>query len=348
MRNRRVIISEFGSPDVIRVIDEAELPQPQPGEVRIRVEASSAVFTDTVIRRGLYPYLSVQPPFGLGYDIVGVIDALGEGVSQWTVGQRVADIPQLGGNADYICRPASHLLPVPDGLDPAEAVSLILSYVTAYQMLHRVVQVQAGQRILVHGGAGAVGSALLQLGRQAGLDVVATASAGKLDLLRANGAVAVDHGAADYWKQVASHAPNGYDAVFDGVSVANFVGSYNLLSSTGILVSYGAVGPASRIAAQTPAPGEMVKFMFSLVDEIAAVLNAFPDGRSFRPYAINAVLIEHWDWFAADVAQLFSLLATHQIKPVIDERLALSQAAEAHRRVETGQVQGRLVFDMSL
>jgi NADPH:quinone reductase-like Zn-dependent oxidoreductase len=81
---------------------------------------------------------------------------------------------------------------------------------------------------------------------------------------------------------------------------------------------------------------------------MAVVLNALPGGRSFQSYAINTVLIDHWDWFAADLGQLFALLAAQQIKPVIDERLPLSRAAEAHRRVETGQVRGRLVFDTRL
>ncbi|WP_046244307.1 medium chain dehydrogenase/reductase family protein [Hymenobacter terrenus] len=348
MKNRRVIISEYGGPDVIRVVDETALPQPLPGEVRIRVEASSAVFTDTIIRRGLYPYLSVKPPFGLGYDAVGVIDELGTDVHDWAIGQRVAALTQIGGNADFVCQPASRLLPVPDELDPAEATSMILSYVTAYQMLHRVAKVQAGQCVLVHSGAGAVGTALVQLARQAGAEVVATASAGKLDLLRANGATAIDHRTADFWAQLRQQAPQGYDAIFDSVSLANFVGSYNLLNAHGTVVTYGAVGPAAEIAKLGAAPAEMVLFMFSLIGETAAVLNAFPDGRSFQSYAINAGIVDHWDWFAADVAHLFELLATHQIKPIIDERLPLSRAAEAHQRIEAGQVRGRLVFDMSL
>ncbi|WP_373513394.1 alcohol dehydrogenase catalytic domain-containing protein, partial [Persicitalea sp.] len=124
MKNRRVIATAFGAPDLIRIINETSLPEPQTGEVRIRVEASSVVSTDTFIRRGLYPFLSVEPPFTLGYDVVGVIDKVGEGVTGFQPGLRVADLSQIGGNADYCIRPATHLVPVPDRIDPAEAVSL--------------------------------------------------------------------------------------------------------------------------------------------------------------------------------------------------------------------------------
>jgi NADPH2:quinone reductase len=165
MSYKRVIITEFGGPEVLEVIEEEVLPEPGPGEVRVKVLATSATFTDTMIRKGKYPDVKEKPPFSPGYDVVGVVDKLGEGVTGLKSGQMVADLTVIGAYAEYICLPASRLVPVPDGLDPAEAVSLVLSYVTPYQMLHRSAKIQRGQRILVHGAGGAVGTAMLQLGK---------------------------------------------------------------------------------------------------------------------------------------------------------------------------------------
>ena len=165
MSYRRVIITGFGGPEVLQLVEEAALPETKPGEVRIRVLVTSAAFTDVMIRKGKYPDVKDKPPFSPGYDMVGVVDKLGDGATRFKVGQRVADLTVIGAYSEYLCLPESRLTPAPDGLDPAEAVSLVLSYVTAYQMLHRIAKVKRNQRILVHGAGGAVGTAMLQLGK---------------------------------------------------------------------------------------------------------------------------------------------------------------------------------------
>src|SRR5262245_48505525 len=163
-RNRVVQVRRFGGPDELEVID-APLPEPGRGEVRVRVLASGVEYTDVVIRRHLYPQTMLRrPPFVLGYDLVGEVDALGKGVSGFKLGDRVADMTVLGSNASYRLLRADHLTRVPPGVDAAEAAALILSWTTAYQLLHRTAHVQRGQRVLVHGAAGAVGQALLTLG----------------------------------------------------------------------------------------------------------------------------------------------------------------------------------------
>ena len=169
MSYKRVIITKFGGPEVLKMIEETTLPEPKPGEVRVKVLATSAAFTDAWIRKGTYPDVKEKPPFSPGYDMVGVVDKLGEGVTHFQVGQRVADLTVIGAYSEYICLPESRLTPVPEGLDPAEAVSLVLSYVTAYQMLHRVAKVKRSQRILVHGAGGAVGTAHVTIGQAARL-----------------------------------------------------------------------------------------------------------------------------------------------------------------------------------
>src|SRR6516165_4560589 len=167
--NRVVQVSRFGDPDRLEVVD-APLPIARRGEVRVRVLASSLNYTEVLIRRHLYPQtMRLRPPFVMGYDVVGEIDQIGDGVRGFQIGDRVVDMTVVGSNADYRTLRADDLARVPVGVDAAEAATLILSWTTAYQLLHRSARVQRDQRVLVHGAAGAVGQALLVLGRLAGL-----------------------------------------------------------------------------------------------------------------------------------------------------------------------------------
>jgi D-arabinose 1-dehydrogenase-like Zn-dependent alcohol dehydrogenase len=162
-RNRAVQVRRFGGPDELEVV-EAPLSNAGRGEVRVRVVASGLEYTDVLIRRHLYPQtVARRPPFVLGYDVVGEIDQLGDSVGGFQVGDRVADMTVLGSNCAYRTLRASDLTRVPRGVDAAEAAALILSWTTAYQLLHRAARVQQGQRVLVHGAAGAVGQALIVL-----------------------------------------------------------------------------------------------------------------------------------------------------------------------------------------
>jgi NADPH:quinone reductase-like Zn-dependent oxidoreductase len=174
MKSLRIIVRRFGGPDVLETAQE-ETPEPGRGEVRVREFVAGVSFADLLMREGIHPKKTTLP-FTPGWDIVGVVEKNGEGVSQVSVGQIVAALPIHGGYAQHICPPESELTPVPAGVDSAEAVSLVLNYVTAYQMIHRLAHASAGQRALIHGAAGGVGTALLQLGRLAGLEMYGTAS----------------------------------------------------------------------------------------------------------------------------------------------------------------------------
>ena len=142
-------------------------------EVRVKVRVAGVSLPDIMAREGVHPETPLVP-FTPGWDLVGVVDRLGDGVSGIEPGQIVAAMPISGAYAEFVCLPQHELVPVPSGLDAAEAVSLVLSYITAYQMLHRSAKVRPGQRVLIHGAAGGVGSALLQLGRLAGLEMYGT------------------------------------------------------------------------------------------------------------------------------------------------------------------------------
>ena len=156
MKSKRVVITRHGSPNVLQVVEE-DIPEPISGQVRVKILATGAAFTDVLMREGLYP--NVPPlPHSPGYDIVGIVDELGSGVSTLELGQMVVALTITGGYAEFICLPAQELVPVPSGVDPIEACCLPLVYVTAFQMLYRVAEVKPGKRILIHGAAGGVGN----------------------------------------------------------------------------------------------------------------------------------------------------------------------------------------------
>ena len=198
------------------------MPSPGPGEVRVRVLATSVQFTDVMIRKGNYPGLARQLPLVLGYDVVGEVDELGPGVAAVSVGDRVAALTVTGSHGRYRTLCAEQVVPVPKFVDPAEAVALVLSWTTAYQLLHRVAQVRPGQRMLVIGAGGAVGQALLTLGKRAGLEMWGTARRRSAELVRSLGATAVDFEAEDCRTLVRG----GFDVVMDGIGERGFTRSW--------------------------------------------------------------------------------------------------------------------------
>lgn len=333
MGYRRVLITEFGGPEVLEIVEEESLPEPGPGEVRVKVQATSACFTDTMVRKGVYYGLKEKPPFPPGYDLVGVVDKLGEGVATFEVGQSVADLTVWGAYTEYICRPEDSLVPVPAGLDPGEAVSLVLSYVTAYQMLHRSVGVGAGQSVLVHAAGGAVGTALLQLGRLEGLEMYGTASESKHDLIADLGATPIDYRSEDFATRIQALTEEGVDVAFDAIGGDNFKRSFDSLKKGGTLVAYGFYNNAMG-------KGGSVPLEFAKV----SLWNLLPNGRSATFYSIGGMRKKHPNWFSEDLTTLFDLLAEGAIKPVIAERMGLEDAARAHELIEQAAVPGRIVL----
>lgn len=333
MSYKRVIITEFGGPEVLEVVEEAALPEPQAGEVRVKVLAASATFTDTMVRKGIYPGLKETPPFSPGYDLVGVVDMVGAGVSGLEIGQMVADLTVFGAYSEYVCRPADSLVPVPAGLDPTEAVSMVLSYVTAYQMLHRTAKVEQGQKILVHAAGGAVGTALLQLGALLDLEMYGTASRPKHDLVSSLGATPIDYKNEDFVERIQTLTGDGVDAAFDAIGGDNFKRSFESLKKGGILVAYGFYDSAMGKGGNVPMDFIRLKLW-----------DIMPNGRSASFYSIGELRKKHPDWFREDLTTLFDLLAQGQIKPVIERHMRLEDAAQAHELIEQAAVKGRIVL----
>src|SRR5215475_7085706 len=169
MRHMRVVVPCYGGPEVITTLEE-DIPTPKAGEARVKVLAAGVSLPDVLAREGVHPE-TPRVPYTPGWDLVGTVDQLGEGATGFEPGQTVAAMPIHGCYAQYVCMPQRKLVHVPAGLDAAEAVAVVLNYVTAYQMLHRSAKAKAGQRMLIHGASGGVGSAMLQLAKLAGVEM---------------------------------------------------------------------------------------------------------------------------------------------------------------------------------
>lgn len=258
------------------------------------------------------------------------MEAVGEGVHAVTVGDRVGALTVIGGYSEYLYWRSDRLIPVPATLDPAEAVTLILNYVVAYQALHRSAKVKAGDKVLIIGASGGIGTALLQLGRLANLKMYGLASPGKHAILTEYGATPIDYHSQDFVKAIRQAEADGIDAVFDGMTRLDYIkGGLSLLRRSGRLVSYGE--PAGLPA------------LFRILATFMAV-NLLPNGKSFKLYGTSSYFISDRQPYQEDWAVLFSLLEEGQIKPVIAQKFPLLEAAQANALLESGQVTGNLVL----
>ncbi len=295
-------------------------------------------YGDVLLREGLVP--RTRFPVTPGYDAVGVVEAVGEGVTELARGQRVLlRTPGSGGYATHVEVSQDFAIAVPVDLDAAGLVALSLNYVSAWQMLTRVAPAAPGGTVLVHGAAGGVGGALVELARLRGLTVIGTASAARLEALAARGARAVDR-RGDWVRAVRAAAPDGVDIVFDGVGGATGRRSFSLLGAGGHLVVYGITGGVQRgrrspIALASTAAGTLRQSALSLLSK----------GLGIDGYLSASYVPAYPDRFRQDLTELVALLARQAISPSIAARLPLAQAAEAHRLL-AGGVSGKIVLDV--
>ena len=333
--NRVVRITKFGGPEGLEIA-EAPMPTAGPGEVRVRVLASGLEYTDVVIRRHLYPQtLYLRPPFVMGYEVVGEIDQVGAGVTGFQVGDVVADMTVTGSNAAFRTLRAADLTRVPAGVDPAEAAALILSWTTAYQLLHRVAQVQPGQKVLVLGAAGAVGQALLTLGGLSGVKLWGAARQEHAGVVHDLGATPLDY----EHDAIGGVLPGGFDVVFDGVGESDFAHSLQALRPGGVLCAYG-------YSASVQERQRLVPLLLRMARRLiwTSLQSWLPRGKHIRVYSINLMRARHPDWFRQDLQALLGMLANRKIRPRVAERIPFEQVSDAHRRLEEGHLEGKLVL----
>ena len=314
------------------------LPAPVGGQVLVRMEATGVSFAEQQMRRGKY-YDQPAFPFVPGYDIVGVVEAVGPGVDKSLTGTRVAALTKVGAWSTHMLLPADSVIPVPDGVEPAEAETLVVNGITAWQMLHRVAKVRAGQTVLVLGANGGVGSTLVQLARAAGIRVIGTASPRHHDTVRALGAEPLDYRAPDLAAQVRALAPAGVDAVFDHVGGDGINDSFRLLAPGGTLVSYGTAATRDQEgSSKLPVLKLFARLMLWNVlpnHRSASFFNIWTGAR--KPAAFKGRLRE-------DLTEVFKLLADGTLKAQVAARIPLADAPAAMKLAESGTVAGKVIL----
>jgi NADPH:quinone reductase-like Zn-dependent oxidoreductase len=354
---KRVVVDPYGGPEVLRVVREDE-PRPGLGEVRVKVLAAGVSFTDAQLRAGTY--LGVPPPpFTPGYELVGVVDELGPGCARLRIGDRVGALTVWGADAERVCVPEANAVEVPEDLDPAQVLSLVFTYMTAYQLLHRTARVTRGEAVLVHGAAGRVGTAVLELGAVAGLKMYGTCSARDSVAVERLGAVAIDYRSEDFLARVRELPGGGVDVVLDGLGGRTSLRSFRCLRPGGRLVVYGHYATLSHGRKSWRAWIEW----YAATAAVALWGLASPR-RRIRAYRIQRLRDRHQalpigrgrsalavgggprnpEWFREDFHALLDLLRAGKIHPAVAEQLPLSEARHAHELLESLASKGKIVL----
>ncbi len=349
---KRVVVERYGGPEVLRVVEEAD-PRPGPGEVRVGVLAAGVSFTDAQLRAGTYIPGGPKPPFTPGYELVGVVEELGPGCTRLRAGDRIGALTVWGADADRVCVPEADVVEVPEDLDPAEVVSLLFPYMTAYQALHRTAKVKRGESVLVHGAAGRVGVAALELGAAAGLRLYGTCSARDFAAVERLGAVAIDYRNEDFLARVRElTGGKGVDVVLDSLGGPLSLRSFRALRPGGRLVVFGRYATLSHGRKNWPAVIEWYASIGALWlwDKLSPrrrvlpyQIQKFRDAAQRRPGAVGGEP-RYPEWFREDFQVLLELLRADKIHPVVAERLPLSDARRAHELLESSASKGKLVL----
>jgi NADPH2:quinone reductase len=325
---RAVMLTKAGAPDGLRCV-ELPIAGPGPGQLRVRVRAAGVGSTDLIMLAGKYTY-APKIPFVPGYEVAGVVDAVGRGVTGFKIGQRVAALTVHGGFGELLVREAEHFLPIPQEVSDLEAAAVILNYVTAWQMIHRVAKVRPGQSALVTGAAGGVGTAALQLLRLAGVKVFGAASAAKHDTVRRLGAIPIDYRAGPLDRLIRAVATRGVDHVFDAIGGANTGLCISAARRGGTVVGYGFISVAGTLAT------------------LSMFLNLFVGarlrGRRGAFYGITLLYRKNPQPLREDLPKIFALLAAKKIDPLVAATFPLLAARQAIELLATGTVAGKIVL----
>jgi NADPH:quinone reductase-like Zn-dependent oxidoreductase len=339
---RRILIEKPGGFDALRVVESPD-PLPAAGEVRLRVEACGVNYADGIIRMGLYESAKRLHgyPITPGFELAGVVDAVGEGVEGWQVGDRAIGVTLFGGYTSAICLPVDRVFATPISMTSEQAAALPTVFLTAWFMAHLQVHPRAGERWLVHSAAGGVGGALLQLARLAGVEVTGVVGAShKIDAAKTLGAThVIDKSAGDWVAAAKAIAPGGFHAVFDANGVSTLQASFDLLAPMGKLLIYG-------FASMLPKDGR--------VNWLRLAWDWWRTPR-FNPLTMTtsnrSVLAANLSFLSAEapllregMLWLLERFADGRLAPPPVQAFPLDAAAQAQQRIESGQSVGKIVL----
>lgn len=325
---RAVMLTKKGGLDVLQVV-QLPIEPPGPRQLRVRVRACGVGSTDLIMLTGSYLY-APKIPFVPGYEVAGVVDAIGDGVTNFEIGQRVAALTVYGGYGELLVRDAEHFIPIPDGVSDGDAAAVILNYVTAWQMIHRVAKVQQGRTALVTGAAGGVGTAALQLLRLAEIKTYGAASTPKHGILRSLGAIPIDYRAGPIDRLTRELEPSGVDYAFDAIGGANISRCIAALRRGGTLVGFGFMGASGKLSQLS---------MFANI-----FLGARLRGRVGKFYGITMLYRKDPKPLREDLPKIFVLLAEKKIDPLVNTTFPLPEARKALELLSSGSVGGKIVL----
>ncbi len=334
---RKLVITKAGAPSVLQVVD-MPMPVPGKGEVCVEVHYAGINFADTLMRLGLY-----QPrpafPFTPGYEVSGVIQALGEGVTELAVGQRVVAAMQNGGQASHVTVPVSRVIPLPEEMTLEKAASMPVTYMTAHHMLHHLGNLQPTDTVLIHGGAGGVGTAALQLCQWAGVKQVwATASGSKAAIIKQFGGIPIDRHNEDF-VEVIKQATNGQgvDHILDPIGGENLKRSLKVLAMGGKLYSFGmsAAAPSSRRS--------LLKAYFAW----RKTPKLDPLKMMSRNQGVFGVHMGTWNDESVIAGQLVRIMEGVKLgilDPVVDRIFPVESASDAHQHIHDAKNIGKVLL----
>jgi NADPH:quinone reductase-like Zn-dependent oxidoreductase len=334
---RQAVIPRHGGPDVFE-LREGPDPVPGEGEIRIRVRAAGINFADILARIGLYPD-APKPPLVVGYEVAGVVEAAGPGVTFPHEGDRVVALTRFGGYSDCVVVPAAHAYRFPDRLSDAEAASVPVTYLTAALALYRMAAVTSGETVLVHNAGGALGIAATQLARLKRATVIGTASIAKHDALRSFGVeLAIDYRHDSVEAEVRRFTKGrGVDVVLDPIGGSSFGASYRMLAPLGRLVMLG----------MSSMSGERRNSL--------RVLQSWWAMKSFSPLSlinrnrgVFGLNVGHlWDerrQLQPLMDLLLSELSANRLEPIVAKTFPLERVADAHRYIHSRSNIGKVVL----
>jgi NADPH:quinone reductase-like Zn-dependent oxidoreductase len=334
---RQAVIPRHGAADVFEMRDAPD-PVPREGEVRIRVRAAGINFADILARIGLYPD-APKPPVVVGYEVAGVVDAVGPGVTHPHEGDRVVALTRFGGYADLVVVPASQAFRFPERLSDAEAAAVPVTYLTAAIALYKMAALVAGETVLVHNAGGGVGIAATQLARLRRATVIGTASAGKHDALRTFGvehAVDYRHGSVEAEVKRITKG-RGVDVILDPLGGGSFGASYRMLAPLGRLVMLG---------------------ISSMSGEKRNALRVFRMWWAMKPFGALSLINHNRGVFGLNVGHLWderrqlqpvmdllmSELGAGRLQPIVARTFPLDRVADAHRFIQSRANIGKVVL----